>query len=856
MHTPLQARSQLFPDLDAAIRWAAIIKSQPNDELLSKLSWARLFTSEERNKRFYSPKMVSDLRDRPVCENEHRVNMPSISFKQSPTDLAEQSMYQTPANHPIRAELSTLDSREPDLHRTCQSNDWPYDDHFDLVQSSHQSEQAPSIKHVPTDGIFTREYRRSNDRLFDASSSRSQRQAVGGITQSLVHPSNTTGNSRSNSKRGLNDLDNDLEGKKVSPEFKLRKLDEKDADYNHGEAYSTSPKSKLDQGSTAATGSESQHCSCRVNRPEALQESNYLRQEIRRLQEQVEKLQNEKSYNLPKDYPDSTQMSRWPVMYRVHCPVIASTATYLDRPIWILDGDEHYHLNSRSRIPDEIAYESRTCDTSKCSFVQYLEYDCDPTPTELSLGNPDDNKQRAMAMSHETKTTKRSLQDPVSPTGQEVHILSIKLRHTIAQVFTEIQGLDAYYPSNFARDCRFRAPYLMHYHFAKEMADAATRIASSCKVEYSFFLEFLRSESEDMERKADKLLATHVNHEFIPYLFQPGRLLLKHNGPDYVVVRQIGKIARDGARWRCDCLSLQFDGHFSYVNSVEWISFPDTDEENVLIQDLNIYPLIKTDERLRAQLLKRGQFFYDCRTGLCVVGPADEYDGLSEARYMVDVKTYYLIHSQRRSEHDFEHDVENEGSKEFLLMLPARVEGFHMKEKKWVTLPVDRLKEVQWDEQAFETLAIPDGTKELVQALVTKKIEADQGTDLVAGKGTGLILLLHGGPGTGKTLTAEGVSEIAKKPLYRVSCGDVGTNPKEVEAYLEKVFLLGRIWKCVVLLDEAEVFLERRSFANLERNALVSVFLRVLEYYDGILLLTSNRVGMYHVARLEALSSA
>ena len=47
----------------------------------------------------------------------------------------------------------------------------------------------------------------------------------------------------------------------------------------------------------------------------------------------------------------------------------------------------------------------------------------------------------------------------------------------------------------------------------------------------------------------------------------------------------------------------------------------------------------------------------------------------------------------------------------------------------------------------------------------------------------------------------------------------------------------------MVLLDEADVFLEQRSMANLERNALVSVFLRVLEYYDGILLLTSNRVG-------------
>lgn len=45
----------------------------------------------------------------------------------------------------------------------------------------------------------------------------------------------------------------------------------------------------------------------------------------------------------------------------------------------------------------------------------------------------------------------------------------------------------------------------------------------------------------------------------------------------------------------------------------------------------------------------------------------------------------------------------------------------------------------------------------------------------------------------------------------------------------------------VVLLDESEVFLEERSQADLQRNALVSVFLRAMEYYDGILILTSNR---------------
>jgi len=52
----------------------------------------------------------------------------------------------------------------------------------------------------------------------------------------------------------------------------------------------------------------------------------------------------------------------------------------------------------------------------------------------------------------------------------------------------------------------------------------------------------------------------------------------------------------------------------------------------------------------------------------------------------------------------------------------------------------------------------------------------------------------------------------------------------------------------VVLLDESDVFLEERDMKDLTRNSLVSIFLRELEYYEGILILTSNRVGSFDEA--------
>jgi SpoVK/Ycf46/Vps4 family AAA+-type ATPase len=49
----------------------------------------------------------------------------------------------------------------------------------------------------------------------------------------------------------------------------------------------------------------------------------------------------------------------------------------------------------------------------------------------------------------------------------------------------------------------------------------------------------------------------------------------------------------------------------------------------------------------------------------------------------------------------------------------------------------------------------------------------------------------------------------------------------------------------VLLLDEADVFLEKRTIHDIHRNALVSIFLRLLEYFQGILFLTTNRVETF-----------
>ncbi len=74
------------------------------------------------------------------------------------------------------------------------------------------------------------------------------------------------------------------------------------------------------------------------------------------------------------------------------------------------------------------------------------------------------------------------------------------------------------------------------------------------------------------------------------------------------------------------------------------------------------------------------------------------------------------------------------------------------------------------------------------------------------------------------------------------SAGELGTDSRFLESELQKILDICHAWGAILLLDEADVFLEKRNMHDIHRNALVSIFLRQLEYFQGILFLTTNRV--------------
>lgn len=166
---------------------------------------------------------------------------------------------------------------------------------------------------------------------------------------------------------------------------------------------------------------------------------------------------------------------------------------------------------------------------------------------------------------------------------------------------------------------------------------------------------------------------------------------------------------------------------------------------------------------------------------------------------------------------------------------------FNLTTSRWAVGNVKHAKPVEHREDAFGKVVLAESRKRLVRALTSFHNDAGKGVDIIDGKGGGNIFLLDGAPGTGKTLTAEATAEELKRILYKVSLGELGSDVGRLESTLTKILGLAERWDAVLLIDEADVFLEKRSSENLARNAVVAVFLRLLEYFGGILFMTTNR---------------
>ncbi|KAJ2996039.1 hypothetical protein NUW58_g1106 [Xylaria curta] len=162
---------------------------------------------------------------------------------------------------------------------------------------------------------------------------------------------------------------------------------------------------------------------------------------------------------------------------------------------------------------------------------------------------------------------------------------------------------------------------------------------------------------------------------------------------------------------------------------------------------------------------------------------------------------------------------------EELMICCHEVYGYDFALKRWGIFSVANIRDVEFNSEAFDHLLLSSNKKQLISSLVMQHGNRPEAfDDYIRGKGKGLIFLLH-----------ESIADYVRRPLFTVTARDMGHN-------LKVVLGLATQWNAVVLVDEADVFMQQRDLASFYRDDLVSSLLRVLEYFEGIMFLTTNRV--------------
>ncbi|KAA8646528.1 hypothetical protein EYZ11_004832 [Aspergillus tanneri] len=400
----------------------------------------------------------------------------------------------------------------------------------------------------------------------------------------------------------------------------------------------------------------------------------------------------------------------------------------------------------------------------------------------------------------------------------------------------------------------FSSPFVPLVHRWEDLCNSRDEETDATTKEHvDLFHKILEEELRDViSRKKDHIQNGVITHRLLWTIFEPEDVVIaKVGGRESGFRFSGGSVDCESGSYVVTSKYVEFDGDsFGFTNKeFELPYFGGTKS----ITSLPMFPLKYHPNKvaIRKSLVARGCLWeqhkgchYRQYEGTAIGHfHSEEVKYHVKSRIMIDTDGYNTFHSSETITIDS--TIHGKLTDDHLLVSSPMVHGYSLKDKEWLQFYLDCASDIIWDSSAFESLVLPEDQKNLKQLILAfakaQSKQLDRFDDVVQGKGRGIIMQLSGPPGVGKTLTAESVAEVMKVPLYVMSAGDLGTDASGVETCLKKVLRMIPKWGAVLLLDEADVFMEARTATDLQRNELVSIFLRMVEYYEGILFLTTNR---------------
>ncbi|XXG94863.1 hypothetical protein Hte_001122 [Hypoxylon texense] len=457
--------------------------------------------------------------------------------------------------------------------------------------------------------------------------------------------------------------------------------------------------------------------------------------------------------------------------------------------------------------------------------------------------------------------------------------LQVNSRH-IQKAFRDVIGSYVAVPSDFTSSLELDGPFEMLLHYWDELDKYRQSATDAVTKEHMDLLfEFMEREVRPTRDRALKMMQNQqIAFDNAWVIYRPGDVMYTEvNGHPWLLVCKKTAYEEDhdnGPYIEVHCTYTDDNGvevgQASHVSTMpQRAKFPAGNP--VGIKELSIFPrsLIDEGESLEHRLRVRGEKFLTLKDMSTV-----SYDG--EAEWLREPPFGYYDPSRRNFrgvwlpytesgrvtlDRKLFADEQPLGKAKVKRMEPNPVHcppytlGYSLARKNWCRFFVDHIRDVDWNPDAWDSLVLPGKEKHLLRALISSHSYPGAPRDAMQQKGKGLVILLHGTPGSGKTLTAETAAEGTKKALVSTSMGELnkGANllsgSASFEKELKKVLRYAMVWKAIVLLDEADVFLEARTdVGSSDRNALVAVFLRELEYFGGIVFLTTNRVNSFDIA--------